>query len=161
MAPPRSIAVLGGGLSGLSSAFHLSRRFPTTKVTLIEKQTRLGGWVRSQRVTIKENVSILLEAGPRTLRPNSKSVLELVMYSVFFYMYCWVELIYEKVDTSTQSSRPSNHSSQDSTSSPSSFPVHSDIIIIQTPNFWSSTPPIILHITVKLSFTPLTSTRSA
>ena len=85
MAPPRSIAVLGGGLSGLSSAFHLSRRFPTTKVTLIEKQTRLGGWVRSQRVTIKENVSILLEAGPRTLRPNNKSVLELVMYSVFFF----------------------------------------------------------------------------
>ena len=80
--PPKSIAVLGGGLSGLSSAFHLSRRFPTTKVTLIERQKRLGGWVRSERVTIKESASILLEAGPRTLRPNSKSVLELVMYSV-------------------------------------------------------------------------------
>ena len=159
---PRSIAVLGGGLSGLSSAFHLSRRFPTTKVTLIEKQTRLGGWVRSQRVTIKENVSILLEAGPRTLRPNSKSVLELVMYSVFlFLIYCWVGLMYEKVDKSTQSSRPSNHSSQDSASSPSSFPVHSNIITIQTLNFWSSAPPIILHITVNLSFTLLTSTRSA
>ena len=159
---PRSIAVLGGGLSGLSSAFHLSRRFPTAKVTLIEKQTRLGGWVRSQRVTIKENVSILLEAGPRTLRPNSKSVLELVMYSVLFLnMYCWVELMYEKVDKSTQSSRPSNHSSQDSASSPSSFPVHSNIITIQTLNFWSSTPPIILHITVNLPFTLLTSTRSA
>ena len=80
---PKSIAVLGGGLSGLSSAFHLSRRFPTAKVTLIEKQTRLGGWVRSQRVNVKENASILLEAGPRTLRPNSKSVLELVTYFVF------------------------------------------------------------------------------
>lgn len=78
--PPKSIAVLGGGLTGLSSAFHLSRRFPATKLTLIEKQTRLGGWVRSERVQIpnKENVSMLLEAGPRTLRPNSKSVLELV-----------------------------------------------------------------------------------
>jgi uncharacterized protein with NAD-binding domain and iron-sulfur cluster len=160
---PKSIAILGGGLSGLSSAFHLSRRFPTTKLTLIEKQTRLGGWVRSQRVTIKEKASILLEAGPRTLRPNSKSVLELVMYSIlfFFEIYWWVELMCEKVDTSTQSSRPSNHSSQDSTSSTSSFPVHSNIITIQTPNFWSSTPPIILHITVNLSFTPLTSTCSA
>ena len=154
---PKSIAVLGGGLSGLSSAFHLSRRFPTAKVTLIEKQTRLGGWVRSQRVTIKENASVLLEAGPRTLRPNSKSVLELVIYSVFLLQ---VELIYETVDTFTQSSRPSNHSSQDGTSSTSSFPIHSNIITIQSPNFWSSTSPIILHINVDFSFTVLTSTRS-
>ena len=85
MPPPKSIAVLGGGLSGLSSAFHLSRRFPAAKVTLIEKQTRLGGWVRSQRVNIQENLSILLEAGPRTLRPNSKSVLELVMCSEIYF----------------------------------------------------------------------------
>ena len=80
--PPKSIAILGGGLTGLSSAFHLSRRFPTTKITLIEKQARLGGWVRSERIKIpiiNENISMLLEAGPRTLRPNSKSVLELVM----------------------------------------------------------------------------------
>lgn len=93
----KSIAVLGGGLSGLSSAFHLSRRFPTTKITLIEKQSRLGGWVRSQRVNIiKENVSILLEAGPRTLRPNSKAVLELVMYLSFLKIYIfftgWIDM---------------------------------------------------------------------
>ena len=158
---PKNIAVLGGGFSGLSSAFHLSRRFPTSKVTLIEKQTRLGGWVRSERVNIKENVSILLEAGPRTLRPNSKSVLELVMYFVFLKSILVVELICQKVDTSTQPSRPSNHSPQDSTSSTSSFPVHSNIITFQTRNFWSSTPPIILHIALDLSFTPLTSTCSA
>lgn len=84
--PPKNIAILGGGLTGLSSAFHLSRRFPTTKVTLIEEQARLGGWVRSERikVPIKENVSMLLEAGPRTLRPNSKSVLELVCFAFEF-----------------------------------------------------------------------------
>lgn len=87
--PPKSIAVLGGGLTGLSSAFHLSRRFPSAKVTLIEKQARLGGWVRSERVILKNNVSMLLEAGPRSLRPNSKSVLELVCFVHFLKMYCW------------------------------------------------------------------------
>ncbi|KAJ3500439.1 hypothetical protein NLJ89_g9794 [Agrocybe chaxingu] len=77
--PPPNIAVLGGGLTGLSAAFHLSRRFPTAQITLLEKQARLGGWVRSERVELLQiNASVLLEGGPRTLRPNGRPVLELV-----------------------------------------------------------------------------------
>ncbi|KAG5735710.1 Protoporphyrinogen oxidase [Termitomyces sp. T112] len=80
--PPRHIAVLGGGLTGLSSAFHLSRRFPFARITLLEKQNRPGGWVRSEQVQLGTNedttTSLTVEAGPRTLRPNSKAVLELV-----------------------------------------------------------------------------------
>ena len=79
---PRSIAVLGGGLSGLSTTFHLARRFPSVPTTLLEKSNRLGGWVRSERVDVRDSngntASVLLESGPRTLRPNGKSVLELV-----------------------------------------------------------------------------------
>ena len=76
---PQSIAILGGGLTGLSSAYHLSRRFPTSKIILLERQARLGGWVRSNRIELPQiGASVLLEAGPRTLRPNGKSVLELV-----------------------------------------------------------------------------------
>ncbi|KAF8899235.1 hypothetical protein BD779DRAFT_1690697 [Infundibulicybe gibba] len=75
--PPRHIAILGGGLTGLSSAFHLSQRFPGSLITLIEKKCRLGGWVRSEKIMIGDR-SAILEAGPRTLRPNAKSVLELV-----------------------------------------------------------------------------------
>lgn len=76
---PNSVAVLGAGLTGLSSAYHLSRRFPKSKITLLEKQLRLGGWVQTERTEIKQlGVSVLLEGGPRTLRPNGKSVLELV-----------------------------------------------------------------------------------
>ncbi|EDR09465.1 uncharacterized protein LACBIDRAFT_319089 [Laccaria bicolor S238N-H82] len=77
--PPQHVAVLGGGLTGLSSAFHLSRRYPSTQITLIERQKRLGGWVRSERVVLPgTTTSVLLEAGPRTLRPHGKSVLELI-----------------------------------------------------------------------------------
>lgn len=71
--------MLGGGLSGLSSAYHLSRRFPKSQIVLLEKQSQLGGWVRSDRVSLPElGASVLLEGGPRTLRPNNESVLELV-----------------------------------------------------------------------------------
>jgi protoporphyrinogen/coproporphyrinogen III oxidase len=80
--PPSHIVILGGGLTGLSTAFHLSRKFPNSFLTLLEKQSRFGGWVRSERVQVKDvqgnTASVVLEAGPRTLRPNAKSVLELV-----------------------------------------------------------------------------------
>ncbi|KAH9888069.1 Protoporphyrinogen oxidase [Cubamyces lactineus] len=80
-----AITVVGGGLSGLSAAFHLSRRFPAqtgVQITLLEKAQRLGGWVNSERVRVKcrhgHQADVLLESGPRTLRPASKAVLELI-----------------------------------------------------------------------------------
>ncbi|KAL4247830.1 Protoporphyrinogen oxidase [Abortiporus biennis] len=80
--PPSNIAIIGGGLSGLSATFHLARRFPNSRITLLEKSNRLGGWVRSERVNVKDSqgktANVLLEAGPRTLRPNGNSVLELI-----------------------------------------------------------------------------------
>ncbi|KAF8074591.1 hypothetical protein FPV67DRAFT_1474140 [Lyophyllum atratum] len=87
--PPRQIAVLGGGLTGLSSVFHLSHRFPDARITLLEKQSRLGGWVRSEQIQPElgrnhepsldpSSPTLTVEAGPRTLRPGSKSVLELI-----------------------------------------------------------------------------------
>lgn len=79
---PTHIGILGGGLTGLSSAYHLSRKFPSSLITLWEKQPRFGGWVRSERVQVNDErgnpASVVLEAGPRTLRPSAKSLLELV-----------------------------------------------------------------------------------
>jgi oxygen-dependent protoporphyrinogen oxidase len=76
--PPQHVAVLGAGITGLSSAFHLARTFPRTKITLLEERPRVGGWINSQRIKLLDGRSVLLEAGPRTLRPNSKALLELV-----------------------------------------------------------------------------------
>ncbi|KAJ8516762.1 hypothetical protein ONZ45_g5976 [Pleurotus djamor] len=82
MIPPQHIAILGGGITGLSSAFHLSKKFPQALITLLEQKPKLGGWAQSERVHVKDHdgtpYSILLESGPRTLRPNAKSLLELI-----------------------------------------------------------------------------------
>ncbi len=82
----KSVTVLGGGITGLSAALHLSRRLPVRSgvcINVLERSNRLGGWVCSERVRVIEagagdEADILLESGPRTLRPNSKAVLELV-----------------------------------------------------------------------------------
>ncbi|KZO95463.1 Protoporphyrinogen oxidase [Calocera viscosa TUFC12733] len=80
---PANVLVLGGGLTGLSAAFHLARQLPrAANITLLESAPRLGGWVRSDRLELEDGEggrgSVLLEAGPRTLRPNSPALLELV-----------------------------------------------------------------------------------
>ena len=68
------IAVLGGGITGLSTAFYLSREFPNAKITLYEGSERFGGWLRSTPVEV-EGGTVLFEGGPRTLRASAPSAL--------------------------------------------------------------------------------------
>ncbi|WWD19849.1 protoporphyrinogen oxidase [Kwoniella shandongensis] len=78
--PPRHITILGAGLTGLSTAFHLSRNLPSSsKITLVEGSSRLGGWVdsRAHDVGYKDKESgeliegkVVLETGPRSIRPR-------------------------------------------------------------------------------------------
>lgn len=79
---PSHFAILGGGLTGLSAAYHLARRFPAVPITLLEASSHLGGWVNSETVRVTDAYgrrgNVVLEGGPRTLRPNARSVLELV-----------------------------------------------------------------------------------
>ncbi|TAQ89225.1 hypothetical protein B7494_g2436 [Chlorociboria aeruginascens] len=42
----KHIAVLGGGISGLSTAYYITRMLPEAKVTLYEGSERLGGWLQ-------------------------------------------------------------------------------------------------------------------
>ncbi|KAF9145178.1 hypothetical protein BGX30_010053 [Mortierella sp. GBA39] len=78
MAPRTHIAVLGGGISGLSTAWYLARTAPpNVKITLIEGTKRTGGWLHSDRVADPQypngKGSVLLERGPRSLRPQGIS----------------------------------------------------------------------------------------
>ncbi|WWC64818.1 protoporphyrinogen oxidase [Kwoniella dejecticola CBS 10117] len=79
---PRRITILGGGLSGLTTAYRLSQlpqaSSSHTRITLIEGWNRLGGWIDSQKHHVEftnergELVrgDVTLESGPRSLRPR-------------------------------------------------------------------------------------------
>lgn len=64
------IAVLGGGITGLASAYYLSRFLPDARITLFEASTRLGGWLHSKQVNVG-NGKVVFEQGPRNLRPTN------------------------------------------------------------------------------------------
>jgi oxygen-dependent protoporphyrinogen oxidase len=61
------IAVLGGGITGLSTAYHLAKKLDAN-ITLYEASDRLGGWLESKSVDVEDG-TVLFEQGPRTLRP--------------------------------------------------------------------------------------------
>ncbi|KAF9908657.1 oxygen-dependent protoporphyrinogen oxidase [Lobosporangium transversale] len=76
MAPRTHIAVLGGGISGLSVAWYLARISPpNVAITLLEGSKRTGGWLHSDRINdpLHPDGSLLLERGPRSLRPQGVS----------------------------------------------------------------------------------------
>ncbi len=62
---PRSIAVIGGGLSGLATTWRLGHA--GAEVTLIEKSDRTGGVIRSER-----RDGFLCEAGPNSMLIKSQ-----------------------------------------------------------------------------------------
>mmetsp|Transcript_631 Transcript_631/g.1134 ORF Transcript_631/g.1134 Transcript_631/m.1134 type:complete len:447 (-) Transcript_631:3303-4643(-) len=58
----RRVAVLGGGISGLSTAFYLKHIRPSTQVYLFEEKN-VGGWIK----TINQD-GFTFETGPRSVR---------------------------------------------------------------------------------------------
>jgi oxygen-dependent protoporphyrinogen oxidase len=57
------VAILGGGISGLSAAWYLLKKEPKAQIDLFEASTRLGGWIES-----KIENQFLFELGPRTFQ---------------------------------------------------------------------------------------------
>jgi NADPH-dependent glutamate synthase beta subunit-like oxidoreductase len=71
-----NIAVIGGGITGLTTAYFAAHKFPTASITLYEASSRVGGAIESTRVTARipggdHDISFLCERGPRTLRANA------------------------------------------------------------------------------------------
>jgi NADPH-dependent 2,4-dienoyl-CoA reductase/sulfur reductase-like enzyme len=63
------IAVLGGGITGLTTAYHLQRTIPYANITIYDQQERLGGWLDSDVIKV-DGGEVLFEWGARSLRPD-------------------------------------------------------------------------------------------
>jgi oxygen-dependent protoporphyrinogen oxidase len=80
---PYNVAVIGGGLTGLTAAWRLLQDPKCQKITLYEKSPQLGGWLQSERIEVGDGEHVVFEHGPRTIRatqPAALPMLDLVRY---------------------------------------------------------------------------------
>lgn len=73
-------AVLGGGITGLTTAWQLAQDPTCQTINVFEKTGRLGGWINSETVPV-DGGNVVFEYGPRTLKsslPGSLPLLYLV-----------------------------------------------------------------------------------
>jgi oxygen-dependent protoporphyrinogen oxidase len=71
-----NIAIIGGGISGLSTAFYLKKENPDVKITLFEKKPNLGGKMKT-----RNQDGFLFEKGSNGFLSNKPDTLELVKES--------------------------------------------------------------------------------
>ncbi|NOX16454.1 MAG: protoporphyrinogen oxidase [Epsilonproteobacteria bacterium] len=70
------IAIVGGGISGLTTAFYIKQEKPDVKITLFEKQSSLGGKMMTKNID-----GFLFEEGSNGFLSNKPDTLELVKES--------------------------------------------------------------------------------
>lgn len=86
--PKQRIAVLGGGITGLTAAHYLARNAPNAHITLYEASDRLGGWIEGVPTNLDtvegHDGEVLMQRGPRMLRSGATSHKydDLVLYDV-------------------------------------------------------------------------------
>ncbi|RYC65637.1 hypothetical protein CHU98_g568 [Xylaria longipes] len=84
----RDIAVLGAGITGLTTAHYLARHARNAHITIYEASDAPGGWIKADRVEVEDEQGqrghVLLQNGPRMLRSGSASTKydDLVLYDV-------------------------------------------------------------------------------
>jgi oxygen-dependent protoporphyrinogen oxidase len=93
-----TVAVLGGGLTGLATAWYLTRLAKGLNVVVYEAQDRLGGWIGSERQTVSlpggGEGELLFERAARTVKTQFNSaryddlvLWELVRFPLFFSFF--------------------------------------------------------------------------
>lgn len=74
---PKDIAVLGGGLTGLTTAYYLTHFHPDANITIYEATDRLGGWIDTDDVKVKDehgqDATISFERGARVAAPQTET----------------------------------------------------------------------------------------
>jgi hypothetical protein len=71
---PAEVAVIGAGITGLTTAYYLAKKLPeTSRITVYESKDGVGGWLHTVGMKIKINDEDEMgyqqfERGPRTLR---------------------------------------------------------------------------------------------
>ena len=76
---PKHVAVIGGGLTGLSTAWFLTKFMPEAKVTVYEGSGRMGGWIDTEEHAVeipgatgeKKHGVIRFERGARLVQPKT------------------------------------------------------------------------------------------
>ncbi len=64
----KRILILGAGISGLSAAWYLAKKYPDYESVIIEKDLKAGGWMNSNL-----DGDFLLEKGPRVFKTSRNS----------------------------------------------------------------------------------------
>jgi oxygen-dependent protoporphyrinogen oxidase len=78
-----NVAVVGGGITGLTAAWKLMRDPKCTGITLYEKSHRFGGWMESEEIPVGDG-KVVFEYGPRTLkwtRATGECMMDMVRYT--------------------------------------------------------------------------------
>lgn len=85
----KHIAIVGGGLTGLTTAYYLAEGLnQSTKITIYEGSDRLGGWIRTDKVPVDvdgKKGTVSFERGPRSLsalHANKSRFDDLVLYDL-------------------------------------------------------------------------------
>lgn len=93
---PQSIAVIGGGITGLTTAHFLAKSVPVgTKITVYEASDRIGGWLDTQKVEFEQNGQksvVQFERGPRTLRSYARDTWKMDDLVLFTLVRCLLPL---------------------------------------------------------------------
>ena len=71
--PSRRIAIVGGGIAGLSIALAIRRRDPQASIVLLERGPQTGGNIRTEQVD-----GYTCEWGPDGFLDNARATLKLV-----------------------------------------------------------------------------------